>query len=223
MSVADESRMAGLGALEAAVNGYLRQAPDTLRRLGRLAGRVVAVELITAPQTPTPPEVLARVFVLPGGDGIALLAEHAGPADTTLRGTPLGLARLGLGEDSFGSVFKGAVQIEGDIELGQQFKRALDGMQFDWEEWLSRLVGDAAAHRAGHATRGTSRWVEQTREALGRNAAEYLQEELRLLPTRAELEAWLHEVDTARDDCARLEARIARLQARRREPPADQG
>lgn len=211
MTVADEGVLAALGALETAVNAYLRQDPDALRRLGGLSGKVVAVELISAAELETPPRILWRVFVLPGSDGVSLLGAYAGEADTTLRGTPGALARLGLGDEGFGTVFTGEVQIDGDLELGQRFKRILDNTQFDWEEALSRLVGDTAAHRAGRVSREGSAWAERAKAELSRNTGEFLQEELRVLPTRAELDGWLQAVDTVRDDCARLEARIARL------------
>lgn len=214
MNAANEAVLGAVGAAEAAVNAYLRQDPEALARLGRLAGSVIAVELVSAARDDVPAELLARVFLLPGPDGMALLIDYAGSPDTTLRGTPGALARLGLGGEGFGSVFTGEVQIEGDLELGQRFKRAMDAMRFDWEEALSRVLGDAAAHRVGHLARDLSRWTDYARDELGRNTGEYLQEELRALPTRAELDVWLRGVDVARDDCARLEARIARLRER---------
>ena len=46
--------------------------------------------------------------------------------------------------------------------------------------------------------------------------AEYLQEEGRDLPTRTEVEEFLSGVDQLRDDAERLEARLARVEARGR-------
>lgn len=209
MSAFAETGVIPIAALEAAINAVLGQDPETLRRLGRLHGKVVAIELCSAPDD----ALLARVFVLPGAGGLRLLATFAGSPDTVLRGTPLALTRLGLG-DSMQAVQSGEVRVTGDLELGQAFKRALAGLHIDWEEGLAQALGDSVAHRTGHAVRSVRAWATSSAQDLRGNVTEYLQEELRLLPGRAELDGWLGAVDVLRDDCARLEARVQRLRAR---------
>ena len=48
---------------------------------------------------------------------------------------------------------------------------------------------------------------------LEKDLGEYLQEELRLLPVRIEIDAFLAAVDSLRDDSERLQARFDRLRA----------
>ncbi|MGB5591910.1 MAG: sterol-binding protein, partial [Gammaproteobacteria bacterium] len=131
----------------------------------------------------------------------------------TLSGLPLSLARLGLTVDP--DVFrKGAVSISGDPVLAQDFQRLLDLARPDWEEELSRLVGDVAAHQLGNAARDLMRWSLQAADTLGRDTSEYLREESRDLPTRFEVDEFLDQVDELSGDIDRAEARLQRLERR---------
>jgi ubiquinone biosynthesis protein UbiJ len=110
-------------------------------------------------------------------------------------------------------LFKGAVSIEGDIDLGQRFQDILRHMDIDWEERLSYLVGDVAAHKLGNVARSVFAWGRQTALSLQDNMGEYLKFESNSLPARFEIEQFQHDVDTLRDDVERLEARMQRLTA----------
>ena len=131
--------------------------------------------------------------------------------DTVLRGTPYTMARLGLSKKSGELLFSGAVEIDGDAELGQRFKALLDSIDIDWEEQLSRITGDVIAHQIGVAWRDLQAWRRQATETLSKDAVEYFQEESRDLPTPTEVEAFLAGIDTLRSDVDRLEQRVARL------------
>jgi ubiquinone biosynthesis protein UbiJ len=109
-------------------------------------------------------------------------------------------------------LFSGSVEITGDSALAQQFAEALFSLDIDWEEQLSHLTGDVLAHEVGNLGRGLFKWGESVRKTAGLNLKEYLQEELRLLPTREEIEPLLVDIDHLRDDVERLSARIERLQ-----------
>ena len=91
-----------------------------------------------------------------------------------------------------------------------------DDREPDWEEELSRLVGDVAAHRLGSVARGLADWGLKAADTLALDAGEFLTEESRQIPTRYELEEFLDAVDTMRNDVDRLEARLDRLVASRR-------
>ena len=205
MSLAGEITVGALAALETAFNEALRLDPESLRKLAALQGRVIAIELRGTGLT---------LYLFPGPDGVVLLGEYAGEPDTVLSGTPLGLARLSLG-DASGVLFAGEVTIRGDVETGQRFKAILDQLDLDWEEPLARLIGDIPAHRLGKLVRSTTDWARQALETLGRNTAEYLEYEARALATREDVAEFVADVDHLRDDVARLEARLARLRRAR--------
>jgi len=216
MSLRAEVFLSLMGTMEAALNRYLALDPPTQKKLAELSGRIIAIEIESTPGHP-----LFTLYLLPGEGGIELLSQYAGEVDTTLAGVPLALAKMSLASkftpaqldcpDANDVLFSGEVIIRGDVELGQRFKRILDDMDIDWEEQLSRLSGDLIAHKTGNALREMGQWCQQAFDTLGRDSAEFMQQESELLPTAAELSQFMTEVDTLRGDLDRLEARIRRL------------
>jgi ubiquinone biosynthesis protein UbiJ len=192
-----------LAGLEAALNRYLRLDPDAMVRMAALQQRCIAIEL-------TPLQL--TLYVVPGANGVQLRSQAESEPDTVLRGTPLGLAQLGLGSQSGKTLFSGSVTIEGDVETGQAFKAVLDEMDIDWEEQLSRLTGDVVAHQLGNTARRAASALRHGRHTLEQDIGEFLQEELRVLPTRIESENFSAYVVRLGMDTDRLAARIRRLQ-----------
>lgn len=192
-------------ALEAALNRYLSLDPDAAARMARLAGHCIAIELRGLDLT---------LFMLPGEQGIHIMdsIDAEDGVDTTLHGTPLALARLGLGANTGKTLFSGDVTITGDVETGQAFKAILDDMDIDWEEQLSHVTGDVIAHQLGNMARRAKSVISQGRATLEQDMGEYLKEELRVLPARIEVENFSADVNRLRSDVDRLAARIRRLQ-----------
>ncbi len=189
--------------LEEIGNRLLRLDPDTLARLGGMQGRVIRLEFT---------DLQAALDLAPSAAGLRVSAAGVAPAQVTLRGTLGSFLRLGLNTE--GAVLPGTIEIGGDLELGRRFERALRGLDIDWEEELARLTGDVLAHRIGNLARGARVWLRQAAGSLGRDVAEYLQEEARFLPTRASVEDFLAQVDVLRADADRLEQRVRRLRQR---------
>jgi len=205
MSLSDVSS----AGLELLLNRYLHLDPSVGHQLEALHGRVICLEVLG---------LGLRWYLIPGPAGLQVLSRFEGEPDCTLAGTPLDLARMGSEADSADQLFSGAVAISGDTELGHNFGKLLGGLDIDWEEQLSRLTGDLLAHRIGNLARGAARWGKDALEALRQDLPEYLQEEVRLLPGRYEVEEFLTEVDRLRDDLERLEQRVRRLSERQPMP-----
>ena len=195
--------VAALAALEQALNTALALDPKTGERLIRLEGKVIAIELRGTGITLTLQPTIEGKLRLMGG--------YDGEVDTTLRGAPFALLKMSTGRTGEG-MFSGEVEIDGDVELGQQIQRVFEKLDIDWEEHLSRLTGDIIAHQIGNTVRGLFAWGERAAEHLGRDAADYLQEENDSLPVDWEVEEFIKGVDTLRSDVDRIEARVKRLQ-----------
>lgn len=193
---------AAFATLEQLLNQAIRLDPETPKRLSPLHGRVIELQLVG---------LGLSLFLIPEPNGIQLLSAFEGEADCTLRGTPLDLARMRSSQESANQLFRGSVEISGDSHLAQQFGDFLAGLDIDWEEQLSKLTGDVIAHEIGNATRGLLSWGRSQTQTFEQNLQEYLQEELRLTPSRLEIDPFFSDVDRLRDDVERLEARIARL------------
>lgn len=101
-------------------------------------------------------------------------------------------------------------RIEGNAEFAQELGFVLRNLRWDYEEDLSRLVGDIAAHRL---TMHVGNLIQGSREAahrLAENVAEYLAEEQAMLVTQRDLQ-------TLTDDIRALSATLDTLE--RRLPP----
>jgi ubiquinone biosynthesis protein UbiJ len=189
--------------LDRVLNGLLQFDPDTRVRLASLAGTVVAVELRDAGTT---------FYLLPDAGGIAISTVVERAPDVRIAGRPLDLiAHLrARGEPSA----PGRVEIQGDLAVAQALQSIGRCIDIDWEELVSRYVGDVAAHQLGRLLRAAAAGSRHARRALADNLAEYAQYEARIVATRSDVDAFLDAVDDMREDVDRLEARIARLTAR---------
>jgi ubiquinone biosynthesis protein UbiJ len=195
-----------LPGVERALNAFVAQDESAHTRVATLAGRVVELQLRGTP---------VRAHLCPQDDGRIQVVDAAGrSADACIEASPLSLLRLSLADDSSKLFFEGDVVITGDVALGQAFRDLLLSVDIDWEEELSRVTGDVLAHQVGNAVRGGQRWARASRYTLEQDAAEYLQEESRLLVTREESGEFLDAVDSLREDVDRLAVRVQRLAGR---------
>ncbi|HZF25798.1 MAG TPA: SCP2 sterol-binding domain-containing protein [Steroidobacteraceae bacterium] len=144
---------------------------------------------------------------------LALTNESDAAADATVSGTPLTLLSL-AGADARVRLRSSAVTIDGDAEIAEAFQELLRAVRPDFEEELSRHVGDVAAHQVGNTVRGFTGWGRKAAQTFAANVGEYLQEEGRDLVTRTEMDEFLAEVDQLREAADRLEARMTRLARR---------
>ena len=188
-------------ALESALDLYLKQDPGALQRCAEMDGKVIALDVTGLDLS---------LYFVPGPDGILVAGHYEDEPDTRLRASPLGFARLSLGpgEDA---LFEGAVDIQGDTDTGEQFQDILSAVDLDWEEQLSRITGDVVAHQTGKLARKVTQFIKNSHNTLQQDVSEYLQEEVRLLPARTEVDYFLEEVDQLRADVDRLSARVDRL------------
>lgn len=190
--------------IETAFNRLLALDPETAVQLGEMEGRIICLQL---------DGLNIRLYLFPSADEVMILDEFDGEADTTIAGTPLALAKLGTTPDKQAEMFGGDVSITGDLKLGRKFNRVFASLDIDWEEQLSKLVGDMAARALGNLSRSLFSWNDRNQHSMKMNMGEYLQEEIHYIPSRNETEHFLKKVDQLRDDVSRFEARLSRLEA----------
>lgn len=188
-------------ALETALDLYLKHDPEARQSCASMEGKVIGLDITGTGLT---------LYFLPGSDGVQVAGHYEGEVDTQLSGSLPGFARLAL-DSSEEALFKGAVEIKGDTETGQQFQDILANVDWDWEERLSHITGDIIAHQAGKFVRKSGELIREGRATLEQDISEYLQEEARLVPTRTETAYFLEDVDQLRSDTDRLNARVERL------------
>ena len=152
------------------------------------------------------------MYIIVGPDQVFLCSDYSDEPDVVMSGSLLALARLA--SPAGDTVVRGdSVELSGDVILARKFQTLLRYARPDFEEELSGLVGDAAAHSIGELVRNVSQWGREAGSTLQQNVSEYLQEESRTVPSRYEAEVFRGQVDTLRDDVARFEARLKQVES----------
>ena len=190
--------------LDGAGNRVLALDPQTLARSAALQGKVIGIELLGVGQT---------FYVCPDRHGLRIASAWDGAVDVRLRGSPFAFA--GILRDPR-SVRAGAasIAVTGDGVVAEEFARLLAGFEIDWEEQLSRWVGDLPARKIGNLARSLSAWTGELPATLARDVGEFLQEESRLLTSRVAAARFMDDVDGLRAAVERLEKRVERLERR---------
>lgn len=191
-----------LEPLEAAIRRALEFDPDTRERLRDLEGRVVEVSFTGVERS---------VCVVVEQGGARFHREPESEPDLRLKGSPVSFGRYLLAPERVGLTESG-IKIEGDVGLAQRFVGLLRGLDIDWEEWLSRYVGDVIAYRAGRAAEDLRHWARGSAEQTRLDVTELLQEETRLLAPRERVKRLMDDIDAVRSDTERLAQRVKRLQ-----------
>ncbi len=187
-------------ALQEALNRLVALDPDTASALAALDGRRIGLALEAPP--------VALDIRVDGG------RLHVGPPtqepDLGVRATISGvLSQLPfLRRDGAPPV--GKVRINGDAELARRLQQLAQRFDPDWDrpfDVLGPVIGPQVAKLLREALR-TGRSVAGN---VVRDAADYLTEESRDVVGKAELAAFLDDVDDLRDRAERLAARVERL------------
>lgn len=194
-----------LKPLESLLNRNIAGSSRARGLLSRISGRSLELRLSATP---------LRLRFVAGTDSVSLDLGGEAPADASIEGTPFTFARLAMG-NPMQSIRAGGAQVTGDAEIAQGFQMLFEAAQPDFEEELSRLTGDVAAHHLANLARDAVDFGRRARTTFMQNVAEYLTEESRDVPLRSEVEEFVSGVDGLREATDRLEARLATLERRR--------
>ncbi len=140
-------------------------------------------------------------------DGAVAPAAADAVPNVTVRVPPPVAFRLAMRDDAAWQ----AVSVGGDPALAESLGHVFRHLRWDVEEDLSRIFGDIAAHRMARGGQAFDRWARASADHLGRTFAEFWTFEQPLIASRHDVEHFARDVDTLRDDVARLEKRIDRL------------
>ena len=182
----------------AGLNHLLSQQPLAAERLRGFAGKSIEIRC--------PPFPHLHLTVLENGmlersqDGAAsALVVKLNPA-----ALPLLLAR--------DETARGQIEIEGPADLAAAVDALFREISWDYEEDLSRVFGDVVAHRLASGGKAFAAWQGDALKRLAENLAEYWADERPLLVRPADAERFRADSDALRNEVARLEERIERLE-----------
>jgi len=214
-SVSTSARPITSAAICHGINHVLVSEPWALAELAKHAGKAIALEM-----------QFGRFAVQIADDGqlkaappeTSLMPDgEAAPAIRTALVLTISSQALATLLASSGSIRENAfksVTITGDADLAQLLGRLAGQLRWEYEEDLSKLIGDAPAHFA--VAQGKK--IASAGKAAGRdlleNAVEYLSEEKKVLLNQRDFAIHKNQLMELRDSVERLDKRIAFLQQR---------
>jgi ubiquinone biosynthesis protein UbiJ len=189
----------------AMINRQIEAKTPARQLCSELEGKVLALRV---------PNTALAMYLVVRGEQVLLSGSFDDDPDVVIAGSVVSLARL-AGPAGENLIRAGDVEISGDAILAQRFQKLLRYGRPDLEEELSGMIGDIAAHGIGEFVRGVGKWGREAGSTMRQNIGEYLQEESQSVPGRYEVDSFRSDVNTLRDDVARFEARLDKLEQER--------
>jgi ubiquinone biosynthesis protein UbiJ len=161
------------------------------------------------------------LFFLPTAEGILVQNQfqssvedgaESNTVDVAIRGSISGFLKMLDARRKGEKVIGGDVKFEGDIGVGQQFEILMASLSPEWEESLSKIVGDPVARKISETTEELGKYLKKALKTIGENTGDYIHHEAQLSPPQIEVQNFTEDVGGLRSDLARLEARVRRLQ-----------
>jgi len=180
----------------ATLNHLFSQSGWALPRLAKFAGKTARFDIAPFSFAYTVNE-----------DGSVSSAAADASADAICTIAPSLLPRLAFKDESAFA----QIHTSGDAALLSEIFYLSKNLRWDAAEDLSRVTGDIAAERIVHLAASAQQQVRDGARNLSEAFAEYWTEERPLVAKSTHINSFVKQVDTLRDDVARLEQRINRL------------
>ena len=187
--------------IETSLNTLVNDDPDLVRRLSRLKGQIIQVNLKELNKT------LTFVF----SQQIDVLADYEGQPDCYLSLNLSVLPELREQSNITKLIKQDKLILEGDIRLAQKFAQLMTDCKPDLEEWLSRVTGDVVAHTLVQGVKNVGGFVASQANKHQNHFAQVLTEEWKIAPAPLEVAHFCDQVDDVKSAAARLEAKLNAL------------
>jgi len=195
----------GGSALEFALNRALALDAGLAGELAALEGRSVELELAA-------PRLAARIEFAGGRLRVGPALAEAEP-DLSLKAS-LGALLARVLPGSATAAAPGRMKISGDIELAQALQRLAQSYSPDIEAALVARLGEVLGVQVSKALKAALGSARTGARELAEAGAEYIRDERGDVLGRAELDAFLEDVDGLRDGVERAQRRMERLSRR---------
>ena len=186
------------GAAAASLNHVLAQNGWARKRLSPFAGQCIEFR--------APPLVNVRLAIQESGTVQAAAAASEPGLRVSFKAAALPLL-LARNEAALKDV-----EFAGPAELAECVRFLLLNLKWDVEEDLSKIFGDALAHRMTVAANDFTNWQRDAAQRVAQNVSEYLTRERSSLVSADALKALAEAIGRLREDCDQLEKRIERLE-----------
>ncbi|MEZ9158344.1 SCP2 domain-containing protein [Vibrio lentus] len=187
--------------IETSLNTFVNDDPALVRRLSRLKGQIIQVNLKELNKT------LTFVF----SQQIDVLSDYEGQPDCYLSLNLSVLPELREQSNITKLIKQDKLILEGDIQLAQKFAQLMTDCKPDLEEWLSRVTGDVVAHTLVQGVKNVGGLVAKQAIKHQNHLAQVLTEEWKIAPAPLEVAHFCDQVDDVKSSAARLEAKLNAL------------
>lgn len=188
--------------LEKILNKLLLLNPDSLTRLRQFEGSVVALSI---------PSLKIVSFLRLTKEGVLLLSRYDGPVTTKITGSLLALLQQIF---SARPSLHANIKMEGNSLLAQNLLAMIKDWPINHEEVLSYLLGDVVSHALSVKARQLFGFQYNLFLSLKSMLGEYLQEEMRVVPPKEEVEDSFNDISILRNDVERLEIKLQHFRQR---------
>ena len=189
--------------LEAGINRVLAMDESTPQRLGRLADRMLQLDI---------EGIGITLFIAFTDRRVEVGTRSDHEPDTVISGSPLALFTMAV-PDGPGSWVEpeSRVTITGDANLARDLERLFSQLEPDWEGSLSRIFGDVWGHQVAAGLKVGAEHAKESAGAAGEMVEELIRREGGPLVRDTELAEFAGEVEDARSTLDSLEERLAGL------------
>ncbi|QDY43564.1 ubiquinone biosynthesis protein UbiJ [Candidatus Pantoea soli] len=193
------------GGLETALNRILYRDRSLKAARQRLAGKVLLLRL---------QELDFPLVLVFSENQLDVLSDWQDSSDCSVSLRFSTLPKLRDRQQLTTLIRSGELNVEGDLQVVQQFSALMDLAELDPAEYLAPWVGDIAAQGLSQAAQQAFRFVQQQVSRRQDYLGQALTEEWRVAPGALEL-AWLsEEVEAVERSLNALDARLAQLEAK---------
>ncbi|MBK0004120.1 SCP2 domain-containing protein [Erwinia sp. S38] len=192
-------------SLETALNQILYRDRGLKAARQRLSGRSLAIELAELKQSVT--------FIFSDRQ-VDVIGDWADKPDCTVKTRLATLPKLRDRQQLTALIRSGELEVEGDLQLVQQFSALMDLAELDPAEYLAPWIGDIAAQGISQFARRGFQAVRRDVQRKQSYLAQTLTEEWRVAPGALELAWFAEEVDALSASFEALEARLRKREAK---------
>ena len=184
------------------VNKILSLDEEMCHALKKINKKIIAFEFINTKM---------KLYIIPIENGLSIKTKCNGNPDVLIKSTPGNFIRTILSSKIQPPVLLLDMQIEGDIALARDFQDIMSNLKVDFEDPLSRLLGNTLASQIGRFIRKAGNSTFLTAETILLDVSEYLRFELEMLPDELLMGEFCKEVDFLRNETELVSKRIDKL------------
>ena len=187
-----------LAVLEPQFNAVLQLDPVTLDRLTHYFGCVVEFHCLE-------PDFRCYAYILE--HQVRLAGSFDGVPDVCFEGSVISFSQLaGDRKASFENIQ--GLTVSGNEVLINALACIHQDMEPDWEKPIVDVLGIVSGHWLAQGVRFVRQQLDDVKQTIEQNCAEYLQEELKLVPARAEIDGFSADVEKLQQSTDQLAEKI---------------